>query len=209
MLRRTKVVPLEPADAATAEATNAGMDAELDGRARAALRGDPAALRAFLLAVAPIVRRVCRTVMGRHNVELEDTIQDCLIDVARALPQFRFEGSVSHYVAKIAMRRAIGCRDRARARSKQHTPLDVSHLSLPSADAPVESRADLVGNLLDRLSEAQSKALLLRMVLGHSIDEIASITGVSVNTVKTRLRLAKEQLRRWLPRSGEGRLGRG
>jgi DNA-directed RNA polymerase specialized sigma24 family protein len=46
--------------------------------------------------------------------------------------------------------------------------------------------------------------LRLRLMLGHSIDEIASITGVSVNTVKTRLRLGKNRLREQLERSGEG-----
>jgi hypothetical protein len=37
---------------------------------------------------------------------------------------------------------------------------------------------------------------------------IGVITGVSTSTVKTRLRLGKEHLRRWLERSGEGRRGR-
>ena len=128
-----------------------------------------------------------------------------MIDVARALPQFRFEGSVSHYVTKISMRRAIASRQRAKARSEQQTTLDPSSLPAASFDGALEARADLVRNLLDDLNEAQAKALLLRFMLGHSIDEIASITGVSVNTVKTRLRLAKNQLRRWLERSGEGR----
>jgi len=62
-----------------------------------------------------------------------------------------------------------------------------------------------VSNLLDDLNEAQAKALLMHIMLGHSIDEIATMTGVSANTVKTRLRLAKERLRRWMRRRGEGR----
>ena len=72
-----------------------------------------------------------------------------------------------------------------------------------------EARADLVRNLLDALNEEQAKALLLYVMLGHSTEEIAVITGVSANTVKTRLRLGKEQLRRWLERSGEARRTRG
>jgi RNA polymerase sigma-70 factor (ECF subfamily) len=76
-------------------------------------------------------------------------------------------------------------------------------------DVVVESRADLVRKLLDELNETQSTVLRLRLMLGHSIGEIASITGVSVNTVKTRLRLGKNQLRRWLKRSGEVPSARG
>ena len=206
MLRPSRAAPLEVLEGGHGkEAQVAAKDAALDDGARAALGGDPAALREFLRAVAPLVRRVCRGVMGRDNPELEDAIQDCLIDVARALPQFRFEGTVAHYVTKIAMRRAIATRDRARALAKQHATLDASNLPVASMDRTPAAHAELVSNLLDDLNEAQAKALLMRIMLGHSIDEIASMTGVSVNTVKTRLRLAKEQLRRWLQRRGEGR----
>jgi RNA polymerase sigma-70 factor (ECF subfamily) len=143
--------------------------------------------------------------MGRDNPELEDAIQDCLIEIARALPQFRFEGKASHYVTKIAMRRAIACRQQARDRSKQQSTLEPSALPAAPFDAAQDARADLVRNLLDALNEEQAKALLLHVMLGHSTEEIAAITGVSANTVKSRLRLGKEQLRRWLERSGEGR----
>jgi RNA polymerase sigma factor (sigma-70 family) len=206
MLRLIKAgAPGDDEDASQTEGQRARAEAELDERARAALGGDPAALRTFLGAVAPIVRRVCRGVMGRDNPELEDAIQDCLIDVARALPQFRFEGRASHYVTKIAMRRAIACRQQARDRSQQQSALEPASIAAATFDATQEARADLVRNLLDALNEEQAKALLLRVMLGHSTEEIAIITGVSVNTVKTRLRLGKEQLRRWLERSGEGR----
>jgi RNA polymerase sigma-70 factor (ECF subfamily) len=206
MLRASKAPPLEVvAGGRGSEAEDAARHEALDNAARAALGGDPSALREFLRAVAPIVRRVCRGVMGRDNPELEDAIQDCLIDVARSLPQFRFEGAVAHYVTKIAMRRAIATRDRARALAKQHATLDASNLPVASIDRTPAAHAELVSSLLDDLNEAQAKALLMHIMLGHSIDEIASMTGVSANTVKTRLRLAKEQLRRWLRRSGEGR----
>jgi len=206
MLRLIKApAPRDVEGAQEAGARDLSNETELDDRARAALGGDPPALRRFLGAVAPLIRRICRGVMGRDNPELEDAIQDCLIDVARALPQFRFDGRASHYVTKIAMRRAIACRQRARAQSQQHSTLEPSSLPATTFDPAREARADLVRNLLDALNEEQAKALLLHVMLGHSTEEIASITGVSVNTVKTRLRLGKEQLRRWLERSGEGR----
>jgi DNA-directed RNA polymerase specialized sigma24 family protein len=74
-----------------------------------------------------------------------------------------------------------------------------------SADDGTDSRADLLRNLLDDLRKEQANALRLRLMLGHSIGEIAGITGVSQNTVKNRLRLGKIQLRRWLKRMGESR----
>jgi len=217
MLRATTAPPLEDGEGAVeSEARGpsgapdrAAKEAALDQRAREALDGDPSALREFLRAVAPLVRRICRGVMNRDNPELEDAIQDCLIDIARSLPQFRFEGSATHYVTKIALRRAIACRDRARARAKQHAALEPSHVPVAIGEGAAGAHRELLRSLLDDLNEAQAEALIMRTMLGHSIEEIAGMTGVSVNTVKTRLRLAKVQLRRWIEKSGEGRRGGG
>jgi len=46
------------------------------------------------------------------------------------------------------------------------------------------------------LPEAQAEALALRVALGWSLKEIADATSTPLNTVRSRLRLAKEALRR-------------
>jgi RNA polymerase sigma-70 factor (ECF subfamily) len=176
----------------------------LNDLARTALLGDAFAVRQFLGAITPLVCSLCRGVLGRHNPDLEDAIQDCLVDVVRALPQFRFESDVTHYVTKIALRRAIAARQRARTHLTRLATLDSHELSILKTDEGTEARADLVRNLLDDLNKEQANVLRLRLMLGHSIGEIAYITGVSLNTVKSRLRLGKVQLRRWLERRGEG-----
>ncbi|HEX2658389.1 MAG TPA: sigma-70 family RNA polymerase sigma factor [Polyangia bacterium] len=212
MLPAKKAALAEDAEVARArpgDGSGDGEDGDADREtalgmaARAAIAGKPEALREFLTCAAPIVRRVCRGVMGRRDPDLEDAIQDSLIDVARALPQFRFEGAVIHYVTKIAMRRAIAYRQRFRTRVKQHETFKTVGLVEATEETESEARVEALRSLLDQLNEKQAKALLLRVALGHSIDEIAGITGVSVNTVKTRLRLGKLQLRRWLRRRGE------
>jgi RNA polymerase sigma-70 factor (ECF subfamily) len=175
----------------------------LNEAVRQALQGSHFALQRFLREVAPQVRRICRGIMGRDHAEIEDAIQECLVEVVRALPQFRFEADVSHYVTKIAMRRAIAARQRSRARSQRDAAMSSQATPVMSFDDGFQARASLVRNLLDDLGEPQSTVLRLRLMLGHSIGEIASITGVSVNTVKTRLRLGKDYLRRQLERSGE------
>jgi RNA polymerase sigma factor (sigma-70 family) len=199
--------PLEEAGTARPEGGQVCGRA-LNDLARTALLGDPLAVRQFLGAITPLVCRICRGVMGRHHPDLEDAIQDCLVDVVRALPQFRFESDATHYVTKIALRRAISARQRARVRSTRLDTLDARDLSFASFDDGTEARADLVRNLLDGLNQEQANVLRLRLMLGHSIGEIAGITGVSLNTVKTRLRLGKIQLRRRLEQRGEGHRAR-
>jgi RNA polymerase sigma factor (sigma-70 family) len=195
--------PLEAAGASRAEDGRA-LGNGLNDLARTALLGDAVAVRQFLGAITPLVCSLCRGVMGRHHPDLEDAIQDCLVDVVRALPQFRFDSDATHYVTKITLRRAIAARQRGQARSTRLATLDAQDLSSPSLDDGSEARADLVRNLLDELNQEQANVLRLRLMLGHSIGEIACMTGVSLNTVKSRLRLGKVQLRRWLERRGEG-----
>jgi RNA polymerase sigma-70 factor (ECF subfamily) len=180
----------------------------LNELARAAQTDDPQAVREFLNAITPLVCTVCRGIMGRQNPELEDAVQDCLVDVALALPRFRFESDVTHYVTKVTLRKAISLRERARAHLSRITTMDTRDLPPVVVDDGNDARADLLQNLLDDLNKEQANVLRLRLLLGHSIDEIAGITGVSQNTVKTRLQRGKNQMRRWLERLGEGRRAR-
>jgi RNA polymerase sigma-70 factor, ECF subfamily len=186
---------------------NGGVDAaptaeraSLDSLARAALGHESDAVRRFLLAISPAIRRACRSVMGAQHTDLEDTIQDCLIDVTRALPSYRFEGALIGYVSKIAVRRALVSRRRSVARVRHLQLLEDLHDRAPVVDANVGEieRAEVMRDLIRRLRPIQAETLVLRAVLGFSIEEIAQLTEVSVNTVKTRLRLGKSALRRLL-----------
>jgi len=51
-------------------------------------------------------------------------------------------------------------------------------------------------DLLIDLPEAQADALALRVMLGWSLEDVAQATGAPLNTVRSRVRLAKEALRR-------------
>ena len=186
---------------------NGGVDtapaaerASLDSLARAALGHEPAAVRRFLLAISPAIRRACRSVMGAQHTDLEDTIQECLIDVTRALPSYRFEGTLIGYVSKIAVRRALVSRRRSVARVRHLQLLEDLHDQAPVVDANAAEieRAEVMRDLIRRLRPIQAETLVLRAVLGFSMEEIAQLTEVSVNTVKTRLRLGKNALRRLL-----------
>lgn len=174
--------------------------AYFDALAREALSQAPDAVRAFLLAIAPAIWRACRGVMGSRHSDLEDTIQDCFVDVTRGLPSYRFEGSLLGFVTKIAIRRALAHRRRSVERVRNLQLLDDLNDQAPLADANVGEieRAEVMRDLIRRLRPIQAETLVMRVVLGFSVEEIALATEVSVNTVKTRLRLGKNALRKSL-----------
>jgi RNA polymerase sigma-70 factor (ECF subfamily) len=174
--------------------------AHLEALAREALGRDPEAVRRFLLAIAPAIGRACRGVMGARHPDLEDTIQECLVDVTRGLSSYRFEGSLLGFVTKIAVRRALVSRRRSVARIRHLQLLDDLRDEAPVADASVGEleRAEVMRDLIHRVRPIQAETLVMRVVLGFTVEEIALATGVSVNTVKTRLRLGKKSLRKLL-----------
>jgi RNA polymerase sigma factor (sigma-70 family) len=167
--------------------------------AEAARTRDPVALRRFLEAIAPSVRGVCRAVLGPGHADLEDIIQECLIEVLRALPKYRFEGAIMHYTNRIALRAAIAARKRGRNREQRARALaDQESATIVSGRQDSLPDLWLVRGIIDELSTVQADALVMRMVLGYSVEEIAEATQVSINTSKSRLRVAKEYLRRRL-----------
>jgi RNA polymerase sigma factor (sigma-70 family) len=181
--------------------------AALKALAGEALRNDPADVRRFLSAIAPIVRRVCGGVMGHEHPDLEDTIQDCLVNTMRAMPRYRFEGSVGHYVTKIAIRLAIAARRRGKVRSGRLQALDEQQPEhWHTENEPSNELGQVVRQIVGVLSRVQAETLILRVLLGFSTEEIASITGAPINTVKTRLRLGKNLLRRRLEHEGHAPL---
>ncbi len=65
----------------------------------------------------------------------------------------------------------------------------------PGEEAAANRRKELLRSLLDNLPDEQAEALAMRVVLGWSIKEIAAHSGAPLNTVRSRLRLAKEALK--------------
>jgi len=179
----------------------------LTALAKEALGNDPDKVRKFLDAIAPTVRRTCRGVLGHTHPDLEDAVQESLVDLVRALPHYRFEADVSRYAAKIALRVAIAERKKGRARAQNLNLFEhnggTRNPSLDSTGVVAEVECSwLVSLIVQKLKRVQTEAVLLRFFLGCSVEEIASITGVPLNTAKTRLRTGKDNLRRFLEKRG-------
>lgn len=184
--------------------------ADLNGRvltpaialARDAASGDARATAELLRLVGPKVSNVVRAVMGAGAADLDDVRQLALIGFVQALPAFRGECDPTGYACRIAARAAVAARRRARVRNAT-TGLGLEEQAAPATNdpSPHESaarsrRTELLRELLETLPEEQAECLALRAVLGWSLEEVASASGVPVNTVRSRVRLAKEALRK-------------
>lgn len=168
--------------------------------ARRAATGNQPATGRLLRAVAPKITGAVRAVLGGQHPDLDDAIQLALIGFVQALPAFRGDCDPAGYARVIAVRTAIAMRKRERALTVHRDDgAEVDALAearpSPSDAAAADERRRVVRDLLAELPEEQAETLALRIGLGWSIEEIARETDVPINTVRSRLRLAKERLR--------------
>lgn len=176
-------------------------DSALDALAKAAVGGDMEATGRLLKAVAPAMMRAARALMGASHPDVDDVVQQSLIGLVQAMPAFRGDCSPTHYATRIVARIAVAARHRAKRRGDRNDE-SVELTAIPGMSAPLadhvaaERRRSAVRGLLERLPEEQAETLALRVALGFSLSEVAAATSVPLNTVRSRIRLAKEALRK-------------
>jgi RNA polymerase sigma factor (sigma-70 family) len=174
--------------------------------AERAADGEEIAMRALLQALVPLLLSSVRAILGRGGALAEDITQEALVGFVHALPAFRGECTVLHYASRIAVRTAIAARRREVFDREKLAALHLSHAPLeeappsPGEAALAAKKKAIVRSLLDELPDIQADTIALRVVLGYSMQEVADATGAPVNTVRSRLRLAKEALRHRIER---------
>lgn len=163
--------------------------------ARAAA-GDERAMTELLAAVAPAVVGLVRVVLGARSPDVDDVAQVALLAIHDAVDRFRGDSSFARYARRIAVRTAVASR-RRRPALELEALADEPAGPAPATDDRIarERRLTALRALLDELPDGQAESLAMRAVLGCSLGEVADATGVPVNTVRSRIRLAKEHLK--------------
>jgi RNA polymerase sigma-70 factor (ECF subfamily) len=155
----------------------------------------------LLASVTPRVTRVVRAVLGSTHADVDDVVQQALIGFVQALPAFRGECEPVHFASRIAVRAAVAAARRSgQLRRRRDDGVDLETISADSAgcaeNVVEQSRLQqTLRELLSRIPAEQAEAIALRFVLGWSLDEVARVTEAPVNTVRSRVRLAKKALR--------------
>lgn len=168
--------------------------------AHQAAKGDSAAMSVLLRAVGPKLIAVVRAILGASHPDVDDAVQQTLIGFVQSLPSFRGDCDPTGYGRVIAVRTSMAIRKRARqreARSDDSMDADAMPSTRPSARETVDAmrRKEAIRDLLGELPAEQGEAFAMRIILGFSLEEIARESGAPLNTVRSRLRLAKERLR--------------
>lgn len=159
--------------------------------ARALARDDARLLGRLYEAHADAVFRALAR-WGVPDASLDDALQETFLIASRKLPEF--EGRSTHltWLFGIALRVARGVR-----RARKYEPLgDVEPAAPGGLDDELEARraAALLDRLLADLDEDQREVFVLAELEELTAPEIAEITGAKLNTVYSRLRLARRAI---------------
>jgi RNA polymerase sigma-70 factor, ECF subfamily len=180
---------------------------------RRAREGDPEAFRRLVEDHLPRLWKVAWRIL-RHREDTEDVMQEVFLAAYRALPRFRGECSLSTWLHRIAVTRALNHLSSGAEkirRSSEPWERDGGEEFHPAGEPAASSplRALETGELqrrlarcLDKLPPAWRAALALRDVEGFSYEEMSRSLKIALGTVRSRLARARLALRECLQEEG-------
>jgi RNA polymerase sigma-70 factor, ECF subfamily len=143
-------------------------------------------------------------ILRNHN-DAEDIAQQVFAKIYFSIRNFDFRSTLLTWIYKITVNE---CYDYLRKRKvrKLVYESDFSEedsLRMENSEAAVEqapaidnslAQRDYVMKLLAKVSEEERMLMLLKEVEGHSVEELAQMTGMNENTIKVKLFRARQKL---------------
>jgi RNA polymerase sigma-70 factor (ECF subfamily) len=162
--------------------------------------GDSEAYRRLLQDITPYLRsRACKRL--RDSRDVEDAVQDILLTVHAIRHTYDAGRPFGPWLGAIANRRIID-RLRRQARSKlRETLLDAGHETFPAPSANFYQAAwdgRALREAVERLPPGQRQAIKLVKLEEMSLKQAASVSGMSVATLKVATHRALKSLRKML-----------
>lgn len=142
----------------------------------------------------PKLHRYCARMVG-SAADGEDVVQDAMIKAYNALPSVGVVDNLEGWLFRIAHNTALDfVRRRARAPETQNEDT-LDRVAAP--DAPYQGDEVVATSLRTfmRLPALQRSTVILKDVLGHSLDEITSIIDASTPAAKSALQRGRLRLR--------------
>jgi len=149
------------------------------------------------------VYRLCYRYVNNHD-DASDMAQEVFIKAYKALRRFRGESAFSTWLYRIAVNTCLNFRAVRRPRIEE-LPETLADTRAGAADrVEYDEQAQRVREAVSRLPNKQRATLILKIYHDLTHEEVASVLGASVGTVKANLFHALANLRRMLGgRAGE------
>ncbi len=141
----------------------------------------------------------------RNRNDAEDIAQQVFSKVYFSIGNFDSRSSLLTWIYKITVNECYDYLRKKRVRklvyesdfSEEDTRKMENSDSVTEQGPAVDdslARRDLAIKLLEKVSEEDRKLILLKEVQGHSVEELAEMTGMNENTIKVKLFRARQKL---------------
>ena len=158
--------------------------------------GDIGSFELIYKATAGFVYNIAHRVVYNAQ-DAEEVTQEVFLTVYRKLKDFRLESSLKTWIYRIAVNCAIN-HSKKGAREKERQVEYQGNLNpwqlLNGSPADKHRNKEVVDMLLKVLNPDQRICVVLRSIEGLSYREIARTMRISINTVRSRLKRAREKL---------------
>jgi RNA polymerase sigma-70 factor, ECF subfamily len=171
-----------------------------------AAKGDMDAFKEIYIRMNSFVFNVALRVSGNRE-DAKEITQDVFIRIYRKLNSFMFRSSFKTWVYRIAANTAINTAKKAQRQRKNLLSYDddiklkqqIEEQYSPARD---NTNSQLLDKLLSTLDLNQRACLVLRSIEGLSYRQISESLSLNINTVKTRIKRARESMMKHLYKGG-------
>lgn len=149
------------------------------------------------------VRRFLLNLTLGNEALSDDLAQDTFLKAYTHMAQFRGTASLQTWLFRIAYN-VFYDHHRSQKGKQASETLDAASplLRQRAADSPKPSLTMDIYHALSLLKEEERTCITLQMIEGQPIDQIAKVTGMADNTVKSHLRRGKQRLATFLKQNG-------
>ena len=166
--------------------------------------GDEMAFRDVVERYQAKVFSIIYGILRNHN-DAEDISQQVFAKIYFSIRNFDFRSSLLTWIYKITVNECYDYLRKKKVRKLVYESdfSEEDSLRMENTDAavdraePVDSslaQRDLVHKLLQKVSAEDRNLILLKEVEGHSVEELAQMTGMNENTIKVKLFRARQKL---------------
>ncbi len=169
-----------------------------DDIVRKACEGDLRSFEAIYKATSGFVYNVALRVVNNREAAKE-VAQEVFLNMYHNLKGFRFESSLKTWVYRITVNCALNRAQktaRTRGRETEYQDVVMAGEIVPDARTQMDEQhsSEAIASLLGMISPEQRACVVLRGIEGLSYQEIAETLKININTVRTRLKRAREKL---------------
>lgn len=160
-------------------------------------RRDDAAQERLLRRLYPHIFIVASSV-ARERSLAQDIAQIAAIEILQSIHTYRGEGALEAWAGRITYRIAAKQQHKLQRITKNLSRVQTGEEVLTGDTEKELALRSLYDKLQEKLSQIPQKrrtALILHIIHGYTVTEVATLTDVSPNTVKDRLRTAYREMR--------------